>query len=122
MQCAAELATAARHRIPLLVLLLNDAAYGMEYRKLTDFGDDLDSVGTEVIVLNLRDGVMAQLARRLRHGAADVWTPGAGLGHHAARVRSAALDGSCAPARIAAVTDYSQDRLGTYTSCWPTVS
>jgi thiamine pyrophosphate-dependent acetolactate synthase large subunit-like protein len=40
MQYAAELATAARYRIPLLVLLLNDSAYGMEYRKLTDFGDD----------------------------------------------------------------------------------
>jgi thiamine pyrophosphate-dependent acetolactate synthase large subunit-like protein len=40
MQYAAELSTATRAGIPLLVLVLNDEAYGMEYGKLADFGDD----------------------------------------------------------------------------------
>jgi thiamine pyrophosphate-dependent acetolactate synthase large subunit-like protein len=40
MQYAAELSTAARLKIPMLVLVLNDAAYGMEFGKLKDFGDD----------------------------------------------------------------------------------
>ena len=35
-----ELITAVRHRVPLVVLICNDGAYGMEYRYLDDAGLD----------------------------------------------------------------------------------
>ncbi|MBB5157343.1 thiamine pyrophosphate-binding protein [Saccharopolyspora phatthalungensis] len=40
MMHASELATAARERLPLLVLVFNDGAYGAEYHKLTALGFD----------------------------------------------------------------------------------
>lgn len=40
MQYAQELSTAVNLRVPLLVLVFNDSAYGIEYRKLAEFGDD----------------------------------------------------------------------------------
>jgi len=42
MMTAGELSTAARHRVPLLVVVLNDGAYGAEYTKLKNHGDDPD--------------------------------------------------------------------------------
>ena len=40
MQYVAELSTAAQLNARLIVLVLNDGAYGMEYGKLAEFGDD----------------------------------------------------------------------------------
>lgn len=40
MMNATELSTAVRNHVPLLVVILNDSAYGAEYVKLADFGDD----------------------------------------------------------------------------------
>lgn len=40
MMTAGELSTAARHRIPLLVVVLNDGAYGAEYTKLRNHGEN----------------------------------------------------------------------------------
>lgn len=40
MMTAGEFSTAVRHRIPLLVVVLNDGAYGAEYTKLRNHGED----------------------------------------------------------------------------------
>src|SRR5699024_779111 len=37
MQSLAELSTAVRHRLPLVVMVLNDQCYGAEYLKLQQF-------------------------------------------------------------------------------------
>ncbi|WP_021594003.1 thiamine pyrophosphate-binding protein [Actinomadura welshii] len=42
MMTAGELSTAVRHKVPLLVIVLNDGAYGAEYTKLKNHGDDPD--------------------------------------------------------------------------------
>lgn len=40
MMSAGELSTAVRNKIPLLVVVLNDGAYGAEFTKLKNYGDD----------------------------------------------------------------------------------
>jgi len=40
MMSGLELSTAVRHRLPLLVVVLNDGAYGAEYTKLRNHGED----------------------------------------------------------------------------------
>ncbi|HVW45242.1 MAG TPA: thiamine pyrophosphate-binding protein [Amycolatopsis sp.] len=40
MMTAGELSTAVRNKIPLLVVVLNDGAYGAEFTKLKNYGDD----------------------------------------------------------------------------------
>lgn len=46
MMGIAELSTAVRHKLPLIVVILNDRCYGAEYQKLVDL--DLDPAHSEV--------------------------------------------------------------------------